>query len=220
MDKNSKSVKIVIADDHPVFRDAIKRLILGLSGIEIVGEAANGSEAVEFTRLNKPGILLLDIELPLLNGFDVARKLRAENPELKIIFLTMYNDEETFNSAIDIGVNGYVLKENTSTEILNCIEAVSAGKYYFSSLLSQYFVKRNSDAAELRQRTPTFGSLTISEKRILKLISQNKTSKEIAEILCISQKTVENHRLNIAKKLNVQGSHSLLKFALENKDKF
>jgi DNA-binding NarL/FixJ family response regulator len=211
--------RVLIADDHPLFRDGIKRLITSMPDAELIGEAANGSEAYSMIISQKPDIAILDIELPGKTGLEIAAKIRDERTGTKIIFLTMYNDEQTFNAALDLGVYGYILKENTSTEIIKCIEAVAGDKYYFCPLLSGYFVKRNEGIAELKSRQPHISELTISGRRILKFISQNKTSKEIAGVLHTSQKTVENHRLSITRKLHLQGTHSLLKFALENKEK-
>jgi DNA-binding NarL/FixJ family response regulator len=129
----------------------------------------------------------------------------------------MYKDEDMFNEAMDLGVKGYVLKENAVQDIIECLKTVSSGGYYISPFLSSYIINRNDRTKSFENRYPSFVALTAMERKVLKLIADNKTSKEIADKLFISYKTVENHRTNIANKLDLHGSHQLLKFAIENR---
>lgn len=210
-------MKILIADDHPIFRQGLKQ-ILGLSDtITSVEEASDGREALKKACENMYDVIVLDVEMPGLNGLDTAGKLIEFDPESRIIFLTMYKEEDMFNRALDLGIKGFVLKENAADDILEAIIQVASGKYYITSSISDFLVRRTSRAVGLKNEKPGLDKLTTSERNILRMISRNLTSKQIAEELFLSYKTVENHRVNIARKLELHGTHALLKFALENK---
>ncbi|MGE5364052.1 MAG: response regulator transcription factor [Bacteroidota bacterium] len=210
-------MKILIADDHPIFRQGLKQ-ILGLSDtITYVEVASDGSEALKKAREDRYDVIVLDVEMPGLNGLDTAGKLIEFDPESRIIFLTMYKEEDMFNRALDLGIKGFVLKENAADDILEAIIQVASGKYYITSSISDFLVRRTSRAVGLKNEKPGLDKLTPSERNILRMISRNLTSKQIAEELFVSYKTVENHRVNIARKLELHGTHALLKFALENK---
>lgn len=214
----SASISLVIADDHPLFRAGLKEAIASDGSIDVVGEAGDGVTALSLIRQHMPAIAILDIDMPAMNGLQVARGLRNLNIETEVIFLTMYKEEDLFNEAMDCGARGYVLKDSAVNDIVNAIRAVAGGKYYLSPVLSDHLIKRSARAAKLLRQTPSLEDLTPAELRVLRLIAENKTSKEIADLLSISYKTVENHRTSIASKLHLRGSHSLLKFAIENRD--
>jgi DNA-binding NarL/FixJ family response regulator len=148
---------------------------------------------------------------------EVAQKLQGKRSPTRIIILTMYKEEETFNRALDLGVSGFVLKENAVEDILNGLIAVAHGEHYISPSISGYLVHRRNRSDALSAKKPGLENLTKAELRILKLIAEKKTSREIAGELFISQRTVEAHRANICSKLELRGSHSLLQFALENR---
>lgn len=211
------NVKILIADDHPLMLQGLKMVLNEEEWCSDCDQAKDGEEAYKKIISNNYDVAVLDVEMPKMSGLEIARKISDEKNETKVIFLTMYKDEDLFDEAMDSGAQGFVLKENAVDDIINCISEVLEGKYYISPLISGYLVKHLNKKNNLEKLVPSISDLTVSERRILKLISQNKTSKEIAEILSISSKTVENHRNNISKKLNLQGSHSLLKFAITNK---
>jgi DNA-binding NarL/FixJ family response regulator len=211
---------VTIVDDHPIFRKGLRDVIGQDAQYQIVGEAENGEAALHQILDLKPVIAIVDIDMPKMNGFELVKALMTHNALVDIIFLTMYKEQDLFNEAMDLGVKGYVLKENAVKDILESIRIVASGKYYISPMLSSYLIQRNNTLKEFHGKYPSMIFLTPTEKKILKLIGENKTSKEIAEILFISGKTVENHRLNIAKKLDLHGSHQLLRFALENKANF
>ena len=138
---------------------------------------------------------------------------------MDVIFLTMFKDESLFNNAMDIGVKGYVLKENTVTEILDCVKTVLNGQYYLSPAISHYLIRRNNGLMNEASDKKGINLLTESERTILKLVSEMKTNQEIAQELSISSKTVKNHRNNICNKLGLSGTHALLKYAIENESK-
>ena len=210
-------VKVLIVDDHPLFRQGLRQVVETDKRFELVAEAENGETALQLIHEKKPDIAVLDVNLPGLSGLDVARRLQGKRLRTRIIILTMYKDEETFNRAMDLGVKGFVLKENAVQDILNSLAAVAAGEHYLSPSISGYLVRRRGRAEALAEEKPGLDDLTKAERRILKLIAEKKTSREIAAELFISPRTVEAHRANICAKLELRGSHSLLQFALENR---
>jgi DNA-binding NarL/FixJ family response regulator len=210
-------LRVLIADDHPIFRKGLV-LAVGLDkSIEIIGEAGDGVQVLELTEKLKPNVIVLDIEMPEMTGLEVAREIIKKKLPVDIIFLTMYKEEDMFNEAMDMGVKGYVLKESAVSDIVNGIKTVSEGKYFLSPSISSYLISRNNRTRSLLKKKPQLKNLTQTERRVLRLISENKTSKEIGDDLNISYRTVENHRFNICNKLEIHGSHSLLKFAIEYK---
>lgn len=211
----AENLKIIIADDHPIFRGGLKQIISSEKSIEIIGEADNGDKALEIINELKPDIAVLDIDMPKKTGLEVLRNLK--DSKTKIIFLTMYAEEDIFDEAMNLGIKGYVLKDSAVSDIIECIISVSNDNYYISPSVSNLLVNRRTKTKSLIKKNPELENLTKTEKNIIRFISENKTSKEIAEILFLSPRTVENHRANISNKLGLKGSHSLLKFAIENK---
>ncbi|TNE72862.1 response regulator transcription factor [bacterium] len=209
------TLKIVIADDHSLIRQGL-RLSLETQVTKHVFEADNGADALKLIQFNKPDVAILDVEMPVITGYEVALKTLEKNTDTKIIFLTMYKDDSMFNKAMDLGVKGYVLKENTVTEIMHCLEAVIQGNQYVSPAIEELLNKRNSKSQNDSQLSINLENLTVAEKNIIKLLSMMKTSQEIADELNISIKTVQNHRNNICGKLGLTGAHALLKFAIEH----
>lgn len=216
----SKSITLVIADDHPLFRTGLREVIAADPTLQIVGEAGDGEMALSLIHKHVPAMAILDIDKPKLGGLAVAREIQKQKLEVDVVFLTMYKEEDLFNEAMDVGARAYVLKDSAVNDIVNAIHTVADGKYYISPALSDHLIKRSARVEKLLRHTPSLEDLTPAELRILKLIADGKTSKEIADLLSISYKTVENHRTSIASKLHLRGSHSLLKFALENKSTF
>jgi DNA-binding NarL/FixJ family response regulator len=219
MKKNIAQTKlrILIADDHPIFRKGLIIAIEADSAIEIIGEAGDGQQALSLAEELKPDVIVLDIEMPVLNGLQVAGEIIKRHLPVDIVFLTMYKEEDMFNEAMNIGVKGYVLKENAVSDIVNSIKAVASGRYFLSPTISEFLVNRSDRVRSLLKKKPQLENLTATERKILRLISEIKTNKEIGDHLNISYKTVENHRSNICNKLEIHGSHSLLKFAIEHK---
>lgn len=187
------------------------------SAIEIVGEAGDGEQALRLAEELTPDIIVLDIEMPVLNGLQVAQKIIKQHLPVDIIFLTMYKEEDMFNEAMNIGVKGYVLKENAVSDIVDSIKSIASGRYFLSPNISEFLVNKSDRVRSLLRKKPQLENLTATERKVLRLISEIKTNKEIGDTLNISYKTVENHRSNICNKLEIHGSHSLLKFAIENK---
>lgn len=209
-----KPIMILIADDHPIVRSGLRAVLEKSAGMSVVHEADNGDTAMQLLRQSKPDVVILDVEMPLMDGFTVAKLIHDEGISVQVIIMTMHNDEQTFNRAMDIGVNGFVLKENAVVDIVNAVHVVMEGKHFISPQLSDYLMQRTLPSA---QPTMTAGDLTPTEKNILRLIADQKTTRTIADELFISPKTVEKHRSNICAKLNLHGAYALLKFAMENK---
>ena len=179
----------------------------------MIAEADDGAAALRLIREHTPDIVVLDINMPGVSGFDVVASMRKENLPCEVVLLTMHNEEAMFTKALSLGVRGYVLKDGATNDILNCLHAVRKGENYTSAALTKYLFKRASG-----QTIPVVGldSLTPTERRVLALIAEYLTSKEIADKLGVSVRTVENHRNNICAKVGVHGSHALMKFALQH----
>ncbi len=210
-------IKVLIVDDHPLFRNGLRAVIVASPRFELVGEAGDGEAALKFILEKKPDVAVLDVNLPGLTGLEVARKLQGKKISTRLIILTMHKEEDMINRALDFGVNGFVLKENAIEDILEAIVTVAKGGSYLSPSVSGFLIRRRHRAEALAAKKPGLDDLTKAERRILKLVADKKTSKEIAAELFISPRTVEAHRANISQKLELAGSHSLLQFALENR---
>lgn len=213
----SQRTTVLIVDDHPLFRSGLRQVIAGDPRFELAGETGDGGIALKFIQEKKPDVAILDVNLPGLSGLEIAQKLHSKRSHTRLIILTMHKEEEIFNRALNLGVKGFILKENAVEEIVKAIKAVAEGEHYLSSSISGYLVRRHNRAEALAAKTPGLDDLTKAERRILKLIAGKKTSREIGAELFISPRTVEAHRANIIAKLELQGSHSLLQFALEHR---
>ena len=215
--QNPSQIRIVIADDHPIVRKGLRQVIEGDPQLKVVAEADDGEAALQRIQELQPDVAVLDVNMPKLDGFGVARAVHEQHLPVEIVFLTMHKDEDIFNAAMDAGVKGYVLKDCAVTDIIGSIHAVLVGQNFISPQLSTLLLQRGRRAASLVEQKPALNQLTPTERRILKLIAEDKTSREIAEELFISVRTVENHRANICSKLELHGAHALLKFALQHK---
>lgn len=208
----NKPIKVFNADDHPMLRKGITDMLVSYRDFEWVGSADNGDDAIKKIRAIQPDVAILDIEMPLLSGLEVAKTLISEGIKTSFILLTLFKDETFLRNAISMGVKGYLLKESTENEIIECIKSVHQGRAFVNSALTHILIEHNKTNNILSQ-------LTTHELNILRLISRYKTTTEIADMLFISPKTVGNHRSHIAKKLNLNGEqNSLLIWAMEHKD--
>jgi len=210
-------IKILIVDDHPIFRRGLRQVIETDAQLKIVAEAGDGAAALALIENLNPAVVVADINMPEMSGLELARRVKERNLPAALVFLTMHKDETMFNSAMELNVKGYVLKENAGTDITECIKTVAAGRRYITPSLSDYLFSRRRQNAGSADRSGTINSLTKTERRILRLIAEEKTSREIGEILFIHPRTVDNHRTNICAKLNLHGTNSLLRFALTHK---
>jgi DNA-binding NarL/FixJ family response regulator len=213
----NKTITVLIADDHPIFRKGLCEVLTEDPAIKLVAEVADGAAALQKIRELEPQAAVLDLDMPQMNGLQVARKISELKLPVAVVMLTMHKEEMLFNEAMNAGIPGFLLKENAANDLLNCIRAVVGGQSFISPSLSSFLLNRKTAAQKFLEKNPELGRLTPAERRILKLIAEDLTSKEIAERLGISTHTVENHRAKICERLNLRGSHSLLKFAYDNK---
>lgn len=211
-----KEIRVIIADDHPIFRTGLRQIIVS-EKILIIAEASNGEEAFEKVKELKPDIVILDINMPVMNGLEVLEKIKGTKINVKSILLTGHNNEKMFNKAMDTGASGYVLKENASSDLIDCIYTVCKGDYYISPIISNLLFNRNKKRREFEENNPDIYLLTEIERTVLKKIAESKSSKEISDDLFVSIRTIEKHRENICNKLKIHGSNALLKFAIDNK---
>ena len=215
----SEPIRIVLADDHPVVRVGLRQMIEADDALRVVAEAGDGKAALAEIRAHRPEVVVLDIDMPVMDGFAVVRALQTEPHRPAVVFLTMHSEEELFQAALDLGTKGYVLKESAMTDIAAAIKAVAAGDAYLSPKLSSHLVNRRPALDEFERAHPGLTSLTPMERRVLRLIANDLSSKEIAAQLFVSPRTVETHRQNISTKLNLHGSLALLRFALAHRAK-
>jgi len=207
----SEKTRVIIADDHPMFRSGLRLAIETDATFEVVGEAGDGAGALRLVESESPDIVILDVNMPELDGFEVIRELRRRQLSPEIVMLTMHKDEGMFSKALALGARGYVIKDSAAGDIVQCLHAVRRGQNYTSAAVTTFLVKKaGSKPAE------GIAALTPAERNVLRMIADYKTSRRIAEELGVSLKTIENHRTNISSKLGVHGSHALIKFALQN----
>jgi DNA-binding NarL/FixJ family response regulator len=211
-----QEVTVLIVDDHPLLRRGLRDVIGVSSRFRIVGEASDGEEAMRQCAALRPQIAIIDIDMPRLNGLETMRTLRQLSFTVKAVILTMYKEEDMFNAAMDLGAKAYVLKENAANDILAALEKVAQGDSFVSPSMLEVGQRRRDRVRQLLLSKPQIETLTPSERRILKLIGEDYTSKQIADFLHLSVRTIDNHRQNICVKLNLHGTHSLLKFAFDN----
>lgn len=212
-----KKTTIFIADDHPVFRKGLIDIIKEEKSFELIGESSDGENAFETIMRSSPDIAILDINMPKLSGFEVVKLMKKNDVKTKIIFLTMHKEDEILNKALELEVTGYILKECAVDDIIECINYVNEGQTYISPAISNIILKHNKLKSAYKS---SFEKLTPMEKKILYFIADGNTSQEIADKLFISIRTVENHRENICKKLELHGVNSLIKFAFDHKHLF
>ena len=205
--------RIVIADDHPIVRSGLRQAIERDRQFTVVGEAADGTDALAQISALRPAIAILDIRMPGLDGFGVARELRKQNLPVHLVFLTLHDAEDMLDAALELGARGYLLKASALSEIIEGLRAVAAGRHFVSPSLTGHLLDRQQVTAA----APAIESLTPSERRVLSLVADYKSNKEIGEVLFVHHRTVETHRANICQKLDLRGHNALLKFALAHK---
>jgi DNA-binding NarL/FixJ family response regulator len=208
---------VIVADDHPIFRQGLRVLIQGSPDFALIGEAGDGHEALKLIGEQNPDIAVLDIAMPGLNGLEVIQAARKRAFDGEFVVLTMYKEEEYYREALDLGVKGYILKESAASDLLGCLSRITEGRYFVSPAVSDYVLRRSSQRDVLTREIPALQSLTPTEMKILKKIAEGRSNKEICEELCISVRTVENHRAHICAKLGLEGHNKLLQFALVHK---
>jgi two-component system, NarL family, response regulator NreC len=202
------SVRVVLADDHEIVRQGL-RVLLEREGFQVVGEAANGHDAVKLCEANHPEIAILDLSMPLLNGVDAAREIMKSNPRTKVVLLTMHTEDHLILESLRAGVTGYVLKTKAASELVQALRAVCRGEMFLTQSISRTIVQA------FLQNTPVPGNpISDRERQVLQLVAEGKTTKEIASLLGISVKTAESHRSNLMEKLNIHDTAGLVRYAI------
>jgi DNA-binding NarL/FixJ family response regulator len=208
------SYSILLADDHVMFRQGMKRILEGVADLEVVGEVGDGLKLLERLKKSPPDMVILDISMPNLRGIEATKEIKTANSEVKVLILTMHKDKEYLYHAISAGADGYLLKEDADTELFSAIETIRRGGNYISPLLS---VELADDLSQTYHgagfKTP-FEPLTTREREVLKLIAEGKSNKEVANLLFISIRTVQHHRANIRKKLKIKKTADLVRYAI------
>jgi DNA-binding NarL/FixJ family response regulator len=205
--------KILIADDHAMVRDGVKNLLKQNKDYAVVGEASSGREALDQYETLKPDLIILDISMPDMNGMDVSREILAADPSANIIILSMYDDEDYISRCLEFGVKGYVVKNESSSELDYAIKSILQGKNYFSRQAQDVIFKKYSQNVSKKKQREDLIKLTNREIEIIKLIAEGLTSQEMADKLFISPRTVETHRANLMKKVGVKNAIELVKKA-------
>jgi two-component system response regulator NreC len=207
--------RIVIAEDHTILREGLKALLSSSPEIQVVGEAEDGREALRVALELKPDMLLMDLSMPRMSGMEAIREIRKQVPEIRILVLTVHKSEEYVLAALQAGADGYILKDATHAELLMAIETVLSGKHYLTPEVSGKVIEGYLEGKKGGRMDSSWDSLTLREKEILKLIAEGYKNKQIAEFLCISLKTVEKHRDNLIKKLDLHNVAALTTYAME-----
>lgn len=209
-----EKIRILLADDHTLFREGIRLLLERQSDMEVVGEAADGREAVELAHRLQPNVVLMDIGMPGVNGMEATRLLHKQDPAVRVLILTMHGTDDYFFRVLEAGASGYMLKEAAPTDLLSAIRSVYNGEMFFypslATRLAQEYLRRVGSGEE----RSSYDGLTEREKEVLKLIGQGHTNQEIADILSLSVNTVQTHRTHIMNKLNLHSRAELMKYAV------
>jgi len=209
--------KILLADDHVMFRRGVRSLIQGMDNVEVVGEAGDGIELLRLLQKIQPHLVIMDISMPNLRGLEATREIKILNPGIKVLILSMHKEREYLYHALTAGAEGYLLKEDADGELISAIETLRRGGTFISPLLSTQmagiFVDKFKGGGDLRLAAEE--PLSIREREIVKLIAEGKSSKQIGELLFISSRTVQHHRANIMKKLNLKKTADLVKYAIQ-----
>lgn len=210
-------MNFLVVDDHPLLRSGVKMALANLPNAKFY-EADNGLDALKILDYNPIHIAILDIDIPVINGIELAKRIKSSFPSIKIIFLTAHTNFFSFADAQNIEFSGFLLKENAMDELLLCVKAVINDEVYLSSACKEFLSENEARIAKYNNIKKKLYSLTDSEGRILLMIAQGKTTPQIAELLFNSVKTIENHRANICEKLELKGANNLLLFAIENRE--
>ena len=213
----TEEIRLVIVDDHPIVRKGLCEVIEDEPDLKVLAEAGDGEAGLELIRKLLPQIAILDLDMPKLDGFAVARQIRQLNLSVETIFLTIHSEVDLLDRAMDVGAKGFIVKESALLDIVNGIRSVAGGRPFVSPSMTAALLERRATTTRLNKNTPGLASLSPTERRILTMIAAGKSTKEIAAELYIHSRTVETHRASICSKLNLSGTNSLLRYALEHK---
>jgi DNA-binding NarL/FixJ family response regulator len=209
-----RNIRVILAEDHTIVRKGLRALLEESEGIEVVDEADNGHEAVAKAMQLQPDVVIMDISMPLLNGLEATRQIKEQQPEIKVVILTMHSDEEYILQSLRIGVDGYLVKRTAPAELVTAIQATYRGDSFLSPSISKTVIDEYLRQNEAAPQTNSLESLTNREREVLQLIAEGNSIREIAELFYISEKTVRVHRTNLMKKLDLFNTAALTLYAL------
>lgn len=219
MEKSSqavKKIKVLVADDHTIMRDGIRALIHEEEDIEVIGEAEDGRQAVQYAHTLRPDVVLMDIAMPMMNGLEATRHIKRDHPEINVLVLTMYDHDEYVRKVLATGASGYVLKRAAASELVAAIRAVSRGEAVLSPSITRMVIE-DYLRGEKDQPEDEPEALTPREREVLQLIAEGHTSREIAQMLNLSVKTVQSHRTSMMQKLDLHDRGELIRYAIQKK---
>ncbi|MDX2150268.1 MAG: response regulator transcription factor [Bryobacteraceae bacterium] len=207
-------IRVLLADDHSVVRQGLRAWLERSPKVQVVGEAADGREAVALAEELKPEIVVMDIAMPNLNGIDATAQIMRRNPDTKVIVLSMHADEGYILRALGAGAKGYLLKESTETDVLPAVESVREGKPYFTPSIARILLEDYVRMLRQNNQQDSYDLLTEREREVLQLLAQGKTNKEAAQLLDLSPHTIESHRTNLMQKLNLHNTAEIVLYAV------
>jgi DNA-binding NarL/FixJ family response regulator len=212
----TRPIRVFLVDDHTILRQGLRRLFESEKGFEVVGEARDGREAVERTREVDADVIIMDLAMPALNGLDATRRILKAKPDAKVLILSMYLDDDYVTQALEAGVVGYIMKDAPANELVAAVRAAARGQGYFTPQIPPSTVERWRLAREADGRRGPI-ELTPREREVLKLLAEGHTVKKVADLLKLSQKTVDAHKTNLMKKLDIHNRVELVKYAISKK---
>ena len=206
--------RVFIAEDHAILRDGLRAMLASLPDYEIIGEAEDGREAIRGVQSSKPDLVILDLSMPRMNGMEALKEIKKISPETKVLVLTIHSSDEYVLPVLQAGADGYMLKYDTQAELMSAIKSILAGKQYLSPGVSKQVIEGYLEGGTALKSKSSWETLTRREREILKLIAEGYKNREIADFLCISEKTVVKHRANLMEKLDIHNVSSLTAYAV------
>ena len=210
-------IRVLLTDDHTLFRQGVRTLLAAEPDIEVVGEAGNASDAILAAHQLRPDVILMDIGMAGMSSFEATRQLRKERPETRVVFLSMYDDEDYLVECMEVGGSGYVLKDSPTQQLLLAIRDIYRGGSYLSPKMLSQLVDDFRSRIKTTSRQPRFATLTPREKEVLKFLAEGESVKEIAQHLNLSVKTIEAHKFNLMRKLDIHNKAQLVQYAIQKK---
>ncbi|HWR53595.1 MAG TPA: response regulator transcription factor [Bryobacteraceae bacterium] len=210
-------IRVLLADDHTLFRQGVRQLLSAEPDLEVVGEVANAADAMDRSSELRPDVVMMDVAMPGFSSFEAVRQIRKDRSDTRVLFLTMYDDEDYLVEAMDVGASGYVLKDSAASQLVTAVREVHKGGSYLSPRMLSQLVNDFRSRVKSGGRTPRFATLTPREKEVLKMLAEGQSVKEIACGLDLSVKTIEAHKFNLMRKLDLHNKAQLVQYAIQKK---